>query len=218
MAIALGETSQLLTVERELRGGVHRIESILLVDRLPPHDAPATGPFLEEVVEAPRARDVDQHSVDRAALEDGHLRLRDRPIAHHVAGEAAEGVEDVHARLEAFTADRDEFAGRPLEPGGRHPPVRMPHGGEPFPIPGVAPQDPVLHGLTDRQLVGCQVARHRRAPARGSRFLHRHSPAEPNRSAGCARSPCRSPRGTRPTSRGTAPRCPHACRSWRHLP
>jgi hypothetical protein len=122
------------------------------VDETPPAVA-----AIEEVVEAAGAHDVADDLVDRRALGDRHLRLRDGAITHHVDRAPAEEVQDARPALEALPAHADELGGRPLEPRGHHPAVVMPDRREALPVAGVAPDRPVLDELADREAVSCHV-------------------------------------------------------------
>src|SRR5262249_45534039 len=113
-----------------------------------------------EVVEAARAHDVDRDTVDLGPLVDCHLGLRDRPVTGHVGRVTTEEVQDADASFEPPAAGRDEVPRGPLEPGGGQPARGgMPHRGDPFPAPGVTPQRPVLHKLTEGEPVriGCRL-------------------------------------------------------------
>src|SRR4029077_5943653 len=103
--------------------------------------------FLEEIVEAAGADDVNHHAVHAGALADGHLGLRDGTHALHVDAAAAQEVQDADALVEARLADFDELLRRPLEPGGGHPAVFVPDAAKALPVARVAPQRPVVHRL-----------------------------------------------------------------------
>src|SRR5689334_23225246 len=146
-------------IQAEGACGVHDVEAVLLVDGLAADDLPLPLVPGAEVVEAARAHDVDRDTVDLGPLVDCHLGLRDRPVTGHVGRVTTEKVQDADACFKPPAAGRDEIPGGPLEPGGGHPALGgMPHRGEPFPLPGVTPQRPVLYKLTDGEPVriGCR--------------------------------------------------------------
>src|SRR3954451_13621506 len=143
-----------LAGELEGRGRVDGVEAVLLVDGLSLDDAPAAVAPFDEVVEAPRADHVAGDPVHRRTLRDRHLRLGAPAVAGDVDRRAAEEVEDADAALEACAARGDELRGGALEPGRVHLPGRVPDGGEPLPVAGVAVDGPVLDDLPDREAVG----------------------------------------------------------------
>src|SRR5690606_32003850 len=59
--VTVGEASEKLGVELEPGVRVDRIETVLLINRLPADDRPAAGTLLEKVVKAAGAYDVDEH-------------------------------------------------------------------------------------------------------------------------------------------------------------
>src|SRR5215469_16126029 len=140
---------------------VNDVEAILLIDWLAPNDLPLPLVPGAEVVEAARAHHVDHNAVDLGPLVDRHLGLRDRPVPGNVGRVAAQEVQDADALVEPLPADRDEVPRRSLEPGSGHPALGgMPYRGEPFPVPGVTPQRPVLHKLADGNLVRIDRRQH----------------------------------------------------------
>src|SRR5690606_14637539 len=108
--------------------GIDRIEPILLVDRLAPHDRPAAIAAREEIVEAAGANRVDDDAVDARALVDRHFRLRDRAVADDVARVGAQEVDDADAALESRAPRARELRRGALEPRRRHPAVIVPDG------------------------------------------------------------------------------------------
>src|SRR4051794_17151678 len=126
--VALRKSCEQLAIERELRARLDGIEAVLLVDRLPANDRPALRSLLEEVVEPPRADRVDLHSVDRRALVDRHLRLRDRAPAVDLDARRAEEMNDAHAAIEARAPRLLKLGCRSLEPRRGHPAVVVPDG------------------------------------------------------------------------------------------
>src|SRR5512134_36423 len=153
VAVALGDRAEQVGIELDPHGRVHGIHAVLLIDRLAPRDRPLAGALLEEIVEPAGAHHVDQLTVAAPALADRHFRLAYRTATLHVHARAAEEVQDAHAFLEPRLAHLDELARRALEPGGGHPAVVVPDGGEAVPVAGVAPQRPVVDHLDDRELV-----------------------------------------------------------------
>src|SRR5262245_3522851 len=149
MAIAVRESLQKRSLQPDRRRRLDGIEAILLVDGLPPRDFPDTAALLEEVVEAPRARYVDEDAVDFRALHDRHFRLRDRARADDLTGKAAERMQDQDAALEAVAAGGYEIGRRSVKPGRAHHGVGVPHGREALPVAGVAPHDPLLDHFPD---------------------------------------------------------------------
>jgi hypothetical protein len=145
-------------VQLQLRGGVHRVDAVLLVDRLAVQHLPFALVPGDEVVEAAGADHVAQHravdAFDHAALRDRHLGLRDGAVARDLDRRAAQEVQDAHALVPALLRDADEVAERPLEPGGHHHAFGVPDGGEALPVAGVAPHGPALHQLAHQELVG----------------------------------------------------------------
>src|SRR6185295_2427135 len=135
------------------RGGVDRIEAILLVDGLAEDDSPPPVAPLEEVVETSGTDHVAHHLVHEPALRDRHLRLRDGAIACELDRGAAEEVEDADPALPALAADADELVRLSLEPRRHHPAVVVPDGSKALPVAGVAPHDPVLDQVADRHAV-----------------------------------------------------------------
>src|SRR5206468_3613022 len=119
------------------------------VDRLSEHDAPTADTPLQEVVEAPGADDVALHPVDLGTLGDRHLGLGDGAVSGQVDCGPAEEMKDADPALEALAADPDELEGRSLKPGGHHDAVVVPEAREALPVPGVAPQGPVLDQIPD---------------------------------------------------------------------
>src|SRR5512134_1006619 len=158
VAVALGDRAEQVGIELDPHGRVHGIHAVLLIDRLAPRDRPLAGALLEEIVEPAGAHHVDQLTVAAPALADRHFRLAYRTATLHVHARAAEEVQDAHAFLEPRLAHLDELARRALEPGGGHPAVVVPDGGEAVPVAGVAPQRPVVDHLDDRELVRRQSA------------------------------------------------------------
>src|SRR5688572_9248383 len=143
MSVALGKLPEQRGIELELASGLHGIETILFVDRLPPHDRPTSGALGEEVVEPSRANSIDDHAVDGSALIDRHLGLSDRSFACDLDGGAAEEVNDVYAAFETRAARFLKLDGGSVKPRGRHPGVVVPHRREALPIAGIAPEHPV---------------------------------------------------------------------------
>src|SRR6188474_2135108 len=134
VAIALWETSQQFLVEVELAAWLHRVEAVLLVDRLTAHDGPAALAPFEKIVEATRADGVDDDAIHGGSLADRHLRLRDRAVALLLDRRAAEKVNDADAALEAGSTRLLKLRCRPLEPCRRHPGVVVPDGRETLPV------------------------------------------------------------------------------------
>src|SRR5262245_50797345 len=157
MAITLGKARQKGGIEGKDRRRIDRIEPIFLVDRLSSDDRPSAVALFEEVIEASCAHDVGQDAVDQRPLIDRHLDLRDGPRGNDVAGESTEKMQNVDAFVEAFPADVDESRRGSLEPGGRHPSIRMPDRREAVPVGGVPPENPVLDCLADRQAIGSNL-------------------------------------------------------------
>src|SRR4051812_42111782 len=158
MPVAIRKRGEQRRVELQCGGRIHEIETVLLVNRLPPDDGPFPVAPFEEVVETSPADDVDDDTVKRGALKDVHLHLRDGAGAVDVARPAVQRVEDVDAALESFFAHADELARGALKPCGRHPAIRMPDGGKTIPVARIAPDDPVLDALSNRSLiVHCQI-------------------------------------------------------------
>jgi len=83
--------------------------------------------------------------------------LRDGSVAFEVDRRAAEEVQDAHAAREALAAHADELARGALEPRRHHAAVVVPHAGEALPVACVAPDDPVLDELADRDAVGGSI-------------------------------------------------------------
>ena len=92
--------------------------------------------------------------MDRRSLGDGHLGLGDGAVTRHVDRATPEEVEDPHAARPALLVHLDELVGRALEPGGHHPPGQVPNGAEALPVPGVAPQHPILDQLANLESLG----------------------------------------------------------------
>src|SRR5215831_8522108 len=134
MAVALGKGREQGSVELQYGRGVDGVETIFFINRLPSNDGPLTVALLEEVIEATPAGDIDHHAVERRALEDVHLRLRNRTALADVARPPVQRVQDVHAALEPLFADADELRRGSLKPGRRHPAVRVPDGREAIPV------------------------------------------------------------------------------------
>jgi hypothetical protein len=153
MAVALGVGVEDGRVQAQRPRRVDRVHPVDLVDRLAAHDAPPAVASLEEVVKPPGADDVDQHIVHEAPLADRHLRLGDRPGLHNVDRHAAQEVTDLYPLGGSLAAGLDEVLIRALEPGGVHPGAVVPDRGEPFPVPAVAVQRPVLDQVADQQSV-----------------------------------------------------------------
>src|SRR6056300_1092095 len=62
-------------------------------------------------------------------------------------------MDDLEAVLPALFADCDEFVSSALGPGCLHNTIVVPYGPEARPVTGIAPHDPVLNQITDRQFV-----------------------------------------------------------------
>src|SRR5690348_18307654 len=109
MAVAHGEALEQRAVELEPGRGINGIHAVLLVDRLPVHEAEAALAALDEVVEASGAHHVDLDVVDESPLRDRHLGLRDRAVPGDVDRAPALEVQDAHAALPALPAHLDEL-------------------------------------------------------------------------------------------------------------
>src|SRR5689334_10273421 len=109
MAVALGKCGEQGSVELQRRRRIDGIEAIFFVNRLPSNDGPLAVTLLEEVIEAAPTDDVDDDAVERRALKDVHLHLRNRTAPIHVARPPVQRVKDVHAALEPLFADADEL-------------------------------------------------------------------------------------------------------------
>src|SRR5215472_18431085 len=153
-------------VELEPGTGLHRVEPVLLVDRLAADDRPPAVPPLHEVVEAAQAPDVDGHAADRAALQDHHLGLRYRAASADLAAETAQEMQDLNAAVESVLARLDEIRGRALKPGRGHPPVIVPDSPKAVPVPRVTKDDPVLDDFPDQRLLVGSHHIYSRAPQR----------------------------------------------------
>src|SRR5579863_7378222 len=114
MPIPRRKAHEELPIQARQLTGNHGVEAILLVDRLPPHHAPAAGSPFEKVVEAPGADDVAQYTVDQRPLVDRHLRLCNGSIRRDIAGETSEEMQDIDAALEALAASANELPRRRL--------------------------------------------------------------------------------------------------------
>src|SRR4051812_29638500 len=99
MAVALGILLELGSVELQDRSGIHRVEPILLIDRLAAHDTPLTLAFFEEVEEATGADHVAFHAVDKTPLRDRHLGLHNGTVSNKVDAHAAEEMKNADASL-----------------------------------------------------------------------------------------------------------------------
>src|SRR5260370_39602716 len=73
--VALGKLRQQVPVQLQLCGRVDRVETVLFVDRLAQHQAPAVVALLEEVVESARADHVADDAIDACAPPNRHLGL-----------------------------------------------------------------------------------------------------------------------------------------------
>src|SRR5262245_45798914 len=155
VAVADGEPRQQRLIEVEHGGRIDRVDAILFVDQPAQHDAPATPPLLQEVVEAPGAHHVADDAVDRGALRYRHLGLGNRAGALDIDRGAAEEMQNPHAARVALLGDPDEFLERALEPGGPHLPVGVPDGAEAIHHQGIAPDRPVFNQLPDCARVIC---------------------------------------------------------------
>src|SRR5262249_17929892 len=63
------------------------------------------------------------------------------------------------AACEGFGAFDNELGGRALKPGRHHVSVGVPHGAEPLPFAGVAPEHPVFDQVTNGKAVeNCRVS------------------------------------------------------------
>jgi len=152
-------------IEGEGARRVDDVEAVLLIDGLAANDLPLPLVPGAKVVETARAQDVDRNAVDLGPLADRHLGLCDGPVPGNVGRMAAEEVQDADAGVEPPAAGRDEVMRGPLEPSGGHPALGgVPHRGEPFPVPGVTPQRPVLHELADGEPVRIGCRRHGDSP------------------------------------------------------
>src|SRR5215831_19066584 len=109
MAVALGKGGKQGSVELQRRRRIDGVQTIFFINRLSPNDGPLTVALLEEVVEATPTGDIDHDAVERRALEDVHLRLRNRTATADVARPPVQRVQDVHAALEPLFADADEL-------------------------------------------------------------------------------------------------------------
>src|SRR5437660_1421417 len=151
MSIAFRKPAEQVRIQLDARLRINGIQPILFVDRLTQHDRPKTAALFEKVVKTPRADDVAQYAVDRRALRDRHLGLRDRTLAGDVDRRAAQEMQDADAFVPALAAHFDELLGRTLEPRRHHPAVVMPYRAKALPIAGVAPENPVFDDFTDPQ-------------------------------------------------------------------
>ena len=139
VAVALRECLEHGAIQVQYRRGIDRIEPVFLINGLAADDGPAALAFFEEVVEPPPAGNIHGHPVERRALEDVHLDLRDCPSAAQLARPAVERVQDVDAPVEPLAADLDEALSGTLKPGRSHPTVGVPDGRKAIPVSGVAP-------------------------------------------------------------------------------
>src|SRR5258706_6923958 len=173
VAVAFGKASQQSRIELQLCAWRDRVDSILLIDRLPQHDAPTPAPPFQKIVEAAGANNVTDYTFNIAPLGDCHFSLRNCVVADDLDRDPSEEMQDTHAALPALFADTDKFIGTPLKPGCHHAPVGMPHLAKSLPIAGVAPDDPIFEQIANLPAVGVPLLRHcHRIHTRSHQFVY----------------------------------------------
>src|ERR1019366_9975027 len=79
--------------------------------------------------------------------------LGDCAFANNVDRSAAQKVKDAHAPRPALLVGPDELFAGSLKPRRHHPAIAVPNATEPLPIPGIAPEYPILDQLAYQQTV-----------------------------------------------------------------
>src|SRR5208282_2015641 len=157
VAIALREAVEQILVEHDFHRRIHWIEPILLIDRLPQHQAPATIAVLKEIEEAASTHHIADYALDWRTLGNRHLGLRDCALAGDIDRTATEKVQDANTARPALIVDLDELLETALEPGRHHAAFGLPDGAKTIPQARVSPHRPVFHQFTDSDFVGSDV-------------------------------------------------------------
>src|SRR4051794_32190779 len=93
------------------------IDPVPLIDGLSQHDFPQSATFLEKVVKASVACDVDGHAMNNRTLADCHLGLRDRSSADDINDSSGKPVQHIKTGGRGGPGACHEGCCRRLHPG-----------------------------------------------------------------------------------------------------
>src|SRR6185436_10614935 len=109
VAVADREAFEQLSVELRRLVWIDRDDAVLFVGQPAPHQAPLALALFEKIIKSADAEHVADHTLDRGALRDRHLGLRDGALALDLDRGPAEEMVDTHAALVAVEVGDDEL-------------------------------------------------------------------------------------------------------------